>query len=208
MPRTITTDMKKASVLFFNACGYKEVSFLLLNNPNGLGTDCNFFSVCIVNGMLASELFLKFLISHDYTTKNKTTTVVFSGIHNINSLYKDLSLATRREIQKELLKFGCDKKRFSSFRAQIRRAEDLRSTNKGKNGDAVNWRYLIVPHKSSYTFDLDTMTKLNEVLYQISRRIINKLSNKIALPSMESFALDAFSEEIVNKRYISPFKPN
>ena len=208
---TIHTTKKKVFIMFFNACGYKEISYLLLNNPNALGTDCNFFSTCIVNGMLATELFLKFISSYDYAIKNNTPSTEFEKTHNICKLYKSLSKARRQEILDELLKLGCDKVTFSKFRAKISRAEAEKknnpNSNKEKNWDVVNWRYLIVDGKTTYKFDLNTMTKLNESLYRISQRIINKSDNKIQFPSMSSPALDELSKIIVNKQYITPFKP-
>jgi hypothetical protein len=207
MSRKTITKIEKTFILFFNACGYKEVSYLLLNNPNGLGTDCNFFSACIVNGMLAIELYLKFLNAYDYAVKNKTATTEFTNVHDINALYKQLSISRRKELLDELLKLGCNKETFTKFRAKIRSAEKNKQNNKGKNWDVVNWRYLIVDGKNTYRFDLDTMTKLNESLYRISQRIINTPGNNIQFPSMSSPALDTVSANITNKLYITPFKP-
>ena len=203
-------DYKKIGILFFNACGFKEVSFLILNNLDGYGisTDCNVFSSVIVNGMLATEVYLKFIYAYDYSVTNNTFKTEIHMTHDINYLYNLLSLERKEDICKELSRYKCDSSMLSGFL----RIFDLASANGNKktmlDGDIVNWRYLVDNGKNEYRFDLNIMVKLIESLYSISRNIINLQSFEEDLPSMSSPILDEFSESIVDSMYITPIKPD
>ena len=194
-------DKRRIYILFFNACGFKEVSYLLLHNMFLLSTDCNHFSSIIVNGMLASELYLKFIKAYDDSITNPSSKAVFIKTHDINTLFNDLSNKRQKEIRLELKKFGCDTQTFYKFRMAAKRAYDNQGNNKGKNGDVVNWRYLLTDRKNAYKFDINTMVKLIEVLYNISHHIINTTESEIKIPSMSSPILDEISESIVDDSY-------
>lgn len=197
-----TFDHKsKMNILFFNASAFKETCYLLLGNIPNLTTDSNSFSSIIVNGMLAIEIYLKFLIAMDAPSLNNNPIVSFDHTHNIYDLYKELSPTRQKEIIKELHNYGCTTKQFYKFRLASKRAFDNKRNNKFKNGDPINWRYLIVNNKLTYKFDINTMVKIIEVLYKLSQKIINDLHNKPLLPSLSSPALDEESEKII-KSYI------
>lgn len=201
-------DYKKIGILFFNACSFKEVSFLILNNLDGYGisTDCNVFSAVIVNGMLATEVFLKFIYAYDYSIANNTSKTEIHITHDIYYLYSLLSSKRKTEICNELNQYKCDSATLSGFLKIF----DQNSTERDNNvldGDIVNWRYLVANGKNEYRFDLNIMVKLIEALYSISRSIINLQSFEMDLPSMSSSILDDCSEIIVDSLYITPYRP-
>ena len=200
---------EKIYILFFNACGFKENTFLLLNNINHLSTDCNLFSVAVVNGMLAAELYLKFIMAYDNAVKSNTGITEFIKTHDIDELFTNLSSQRKSEIRSRLNELGCDTPQFYKFRIQARKASANSRNNTNKNGDVVNWRYLVVDGKNTYRFDINTMAKFDEVLYKISQQIINSdfERRKISFPKMSSPALDTYSEDIVDQLYITAFRP-
>lgn len=138
-------DYKKIGILFFNACGFKEVSFLILNNLDGYGisTDCNVFSSVIVNGMLATEVYLKFIYAYDYSVTNNTFKTEIHMTHDINYLYNLLSSKRKTEICNELNQFNCDSATLSEFLKIFDQTSTKRENNTSLDGDLVNWRYLV-----------------------------------------------------------------
>ncbi|MBQ7661439.1 MAG: hypothetical protein IJS44_05235 [Clostridia bacterium] len=168
-------------ILFFNACAFREVTYLLCNRLNKFSTDCNQFSTIIVNGTLSAELFLKFLAGHDSAENDESENAEFCFVHSLKQLYNFLSEDRKQEIENQIGTLNCDKDALERF---------LASDENVPNSNQVTWRYLIVPDKDSYEFDINTMIKLIEVLYNLSQKIINSLNNKIKFPDMSSSMLD------------------
>lgn len=137
---SLRTKPEKIYILFFNACGFKENAFLLLNNINQLSTDCNLFSVAIVNGMLAAELYLKFIMAYDNAINTNTVTTEFIKTHDIDELFANLSNQRKSEIRSSLNKLNCNNQQFYRFRIRARKANMNRGNNTNKNGDVVDWR--------------------------------------------------------------------
>ncbi len=189
-------DKNKIRILFHNASAFKETSYLLLRDMTIISSDCNIFSSIIVNGMLASELYLKFIKAYDYSICNSSSKTKFLKSHDIDLLFRDLSKNRQAEIFNLLGQFNCSVTEFYNFRRKIIRARSLSNGN-GKNGDVVNWRYLIIDRKNKYKFDMSIMVKLIESLYCISQSIINSLSFKSGAPSMSSPILDEHSQSII-----------
>lgn len=212
--RTVNVSTKQYPELFFNANAYKEIFYELLTNPNKLGTECNSISAIMVNGLLAAELYLKYLISFDQAEKNlgkcNGNTVQFKASHSIYSLFFALEYKRKTKIKKRVIELGCSEKKWRSFLARIKRANQYnQNVPEGKNGDAINYRYLITKGKYSYKYDINTLVKLVEVLYEMSKYDFNYIrdgnvvklkvctKDEIKLSTFSSPALDEISQSII-----------
>ena len=199
-----TVNYNKVFILFFNASTFKNVSELLINNPNILESTCNEFSGAVVNGLFASELFLKFLYAVDNKSGDNTTNI---KTHSICILFYNLSEKRKKSIKEGLQDLGIDSKKFKSFLMKLKYSDNNKNNkNKGEYYDPINWRYLLDNHKN-YNFDLNCMIKLNETLYNISLSEMNMLNlsdkeyNRLIkdLPKMKSDTIDDQSKNIINK---------
>ncbi len=212
--RTVNVSIKQYPELFLNANAYREIFYELLINPNKLGTECNSISAIMVNGLLAAELYLKYLISFDQAEENLKRctgdTVQFDAVHSIYSLFLGLKRERKSKIKKRVIELGCSEKKWRSFLARIKRANQYNQNDpEGKNGDAINYRYLITKGKYSYKYDLNTLVKLVEALYEMSKYDFNYIregnvvklkvctKGEIKLSSFASPALDEISQSII-----------
>ena len=157
VPKRQTVDGAKVAVLFRVACAYQSNQLLLVKYPNLFGSDALAYSNLVVSGLLAMELFLKFLKAYElYDAGDKPS---FIKDHDLSALYSDLSEERQKAIKDKLEdKYRC--------------ANGLEGFLEKHRRDFVEYRYLL--KEESYESDVSFIAKINDVLYDASKHIIDK----------------------------------
>ncbi|MDO4941151.1 MAG: hypothetical protein Q4E33_05625 [Erysipelotrichaceae bacterium] len=204
--RIISPKEKTIINLFYNACGFKETCFseiYKMYNPKIVITPLptgNHCAAIAINGLLAIELFTKYIYAMDRLYIGKKAEY-YSG-HDFYDLYMKLKRTTQKELKEELFKLGCDDNTFNSFKRKVR---------EGKSYDPIMLRYYDSKYWNNYKFDINTMVKIIDVLYRMSEKrrsdkyFKEKRKKKIVGVNngqSTSFSiLDRFSNDIVNDNY-------
>lgn len=150
-------DKSNVSTLFFVASAYRMDQLHLVKWPSIYGSDALTFSPMIVDGLLAIEVYLKFLKCCELIEAGKP--IEFLKTHNLGNLYLDLNDKDRKAIEESLeSKHGC--------------GSGLAAFLEGAANDFVEYRYLA--ETRSYEADMSFAVKLNDVLHDICRGIKNE----------------------------------
>lgn len=152
-----TVDETKVAVLFHVACAYQSNQLLLVKYPNLFGSDSLAYSNLVVSGLLAMELFLKFLKAYElYDVGNKPS---FIKDHDLPALFFDLSAERQKAIKDKLEdKYQCGYG-LERFLEKHRR-------------DFVEYRYLL--KEGTHESDVSFIAKANDVLHGVSKTVIDK----------------------------------
>ena len=150
-------DVAKVAVLFHVACAYRSNQLLLVKYPNLFGSDALAYSNLVVSGLLAMELFLKFLKAYElYDAGHKPS---FIKDHDLSALYSDLSAERQKAIKDKLEdKYQC--------------GDGLERFLEKHRRDFVECRYLL--KEGTYESDVSFIAKANDVLYGVSKAVIDK----------------------------------
>ncbi len=188
MTRIQKINVKRLRILYHNACGYKKTFFGILKNVDKFTTDELFVSTAVVNGMLAIELFIKFLYASKHI--NQYFAEFFEG-HQLWDLYKKLDRKTKGAIRNQIN---------SKIYYFMQRIIKNNKSGKGIYGDVIQWRYLNDDIKK-YKINFDYMVKIIYVLYDLSNTKCRQESiNNVKLPVFSSAALSQESIDIINDR--------
>ncbi len=157
VPKRQTMEETKIAVLFHVACAYQSNQLLLVKYPNLFGSDALAYSNLVVSGLLSMELFLKFLKAYElYDAGDKPS---FIKDHDLSALYSDLSEERQKAIKDKLEgKYQC--------------GDGLEHFLEKHRRDFVEYRYLL--KGGSYESDVSFIAKVNDVLYGVSKTVIDK----------------------------------
>lgn len=177
-------EKDRIAVFYLNACAYRMTAYTLVNNLNAFGSGCNIFSPIVVNGMLAIELYLKFLKCY---YDGKSGKAYFLGSHSPKRLFESLAKDKRDIVLSRYLSIKGEQIRWDTF---LNQSEE-------KNGDPVEWRYL--SREEEYRIDLETMIKVIETLHIVAEECINLGGENYSLPQMSSPFPDERARSIIDQ---------
>ena len=153
MGKSLNVSKEWIAQVYLNANGFKDTYNSLLNNVICnccISTSSNFLPPIVINGILAVELYLKFLVAMDKLERDNQNATI-EKIHKIDCLFCDLSCESQIEILNLLKKENVLEREFYCFLT--------------KNSDAfVEWRY---PSNNDFYMDVIILTKLLDVLNSI-----------------------------------------
>lgn len=126
--------------LYLNANAFFDTFQILISDLQSASTGNNSLVPPIVNGMLAIELYLKFIYGVTECEENSGDEVVIEHIHYTWKLYKKINSKYRRKISEKFRDYGLEPRKFRNFAIK-------------HDNDFVNWRYPQT-HKMKSDFDI------------------------------------------------------